>query len=135
MNVPWNNWSHCNGNTYGTRLRGDPRGFRERHHRIHVAGDYRHPPPQGRYDRLQARSQKLMKRAPIHLNPEQRAIALRAMVEKLQQDQIEVIAVAVDDHHFHVLARVPDHRPKHWIGRAKMNASFILSDHGLKGTV
>ena len=36
MSVPWNDWYHCNGNTYGTWLRGDPRGFRERRHRLEI---------------------------------------------------------------------------------------------------
>src|SRR3954468_9029001 len=42
--TPWNNWYHCMGNTYGTWLPGDPRGFRTRLHREHVEGDYRNPP-------------------------------------------------------------------------------------------
>ena len=37
----WNHWYHCTAHTYGTWLRGDPRGWRARHHREHVDGDYR----------------------------------------------------------------------------------------------
>jgi len=33
------------------------------------------------------------------------------------------------------LAKFLDHRPKHWIGRAKMHASMLLRDHGLPGKV
>ena len=47
----WNNWYHVNGNTYGTWLPGDPRGWRERGHKKHVAGDYKNPPPPDRANR------------------------------------------------------------------------------------
>ena len=47
---PWRHWYHCNGSTYGTWLPGDPRGWRSRNHRVHVPGDYRTPPPPGRFD-------------------------------------------------------------------------------------
>ena len=40
----WNNWYHCVGSTYGSWLRGDPRGFSTFRHREHVEGDYRSPP-------------------------------------------------------------------------------------------
>lgn len=132
---PWNNWYHCNGNTYGTWLRGDPRGFRERHHRRHVEGDYRNPPPTGTYDEVLYRSQKLMKQGAIELDASQRTIAANEMVSRLLRDGIELLALAVDDHHFHALGRFPDHRPKHWMGRAKMHASMELREHGLPGTV
>lgn len=44
---PWNDWCHCMGHTYGTWLPGDPCSFRTRHHRQHIEGDYRNPPPKG----------------------------------------------------------------------------------------
>lgn len=122
----WDNWYHCNGNTYGTWLHGDPRGFRERRHRRHVEGDYKNPPPAGAYDRLHAHARKIMAGEPIHLNIRQRRSACHAMVGELHANGIEIIALGVDDHHFHVLARFPDHRPKHWIGLAKRRASLML---------
>lgn len=128
-------WYHCNGNTYGTWLRGDPRGFRERHHRRHVEGDYRNPPAPGQYEQLHARSRELLKGEAVHLNAQQRRIAADALTDKLLRDGIEVNAVSVDDHHFHVLGRFRDYRVKHWIGRAKMHASMLLRDLGLKGHV
>ena len=48
----WNNWYHVNGNTYGTWLPGDPRGWRERGHKKHVDGDYKSPPPAGSGDAM-----------------------------------------------------------------------------------
>ena len=54
-------WFHCTTHTYGAWLYGDPRGFRTRHHREHVEGDYKNPPPKGKYDRQYQRSKKLLK--------------------------------------------------------------------------
>ena len=135
LEKPWNDWYHCNGNTYGTWLPGDPRGFRERHHRQDVNGDYKAPPPPGANADLLDRSRRLMRKQAVHLNAEQRQVALSALVDKLQTDPVELLALAIDDHHFHLLARFRDHRPKHWVGRAKMNASMLLRDVGLPGKV
>ena len=42
-------WFHCISTTYGAWLYGDARGFRTRHHREHIVGDYRSPPPIEKY--------------------------------------------------------------------------------------
>ena len=46
----WWRWFHVILGTYGSWLPGDPRGFRTRHHRDHVDGDYKSPPPPGIYE-------------------------------------------------------------------------------------
>ena len=81
----WNGWYHVNGSTYGTWLRGDPRGWRERHHRRHVEGDYRNPPPAEESEALHAYSEKLMGKDAVRLSREQRVAAGQAMVEKLTE--------------------------------------------------
>ena len=75
---PWNNWYHCMGNTHGTWLPGDPRGFRTRHHKEHVEGDYKNPPVENYEQRLR-KSKELMKRDPVYLTVTQR----RRVVESL----------------------------------------------------
>ena len=80
---PWNNWVHCCGSTYGTWVRGDPRGWRARHHREHVDGDYKNPPPPGKYKHEQARSKKLLKRQRVVLTPAQREAACLAFARNL----------------------------------------------------
>ena len=70
--LPWNDWYHFMGHTYGTWLPGDPKGFRTRHHREHVEGDYKHPPPKGKYDARWERAKRLMKRDPVYLDEQQR---------------------------------------------------------------
>ena len=103
--LPWRNWLHCSGSTYGTWLRGDPRGWRARHHREHVEGDYRNPPPPGTYDALHEHSKRLMKGAEVLLDPQHRAIACREMSQTLLFHQIELVDLCVSAAHYHLLAR------------------------------
>ena len=124
MQRPWNDWYHCICTTYGTWLLGDPRGFRIRHHRFHCDGDYKSPPPTGTFDRLYRRSLKLMKRPPVHLKPDQIPVILYKFVNSFQKRRIELIVASLDDHHLHLLARFPDHRPRHWLGIAKKESAF-----------
>jgi hypothetical protein len=136
---PWNNWFHCTGNTYGTWLRGDPRGWRARDHREHVEGDYRHPPPTGTYDKLQARSQRLMKRDRVVLSPALREVACRLMGQSLLKDGVELIDLCVSARHWHTLARFrpvnsrrDDRRePRILLGRAKARAATAMGKSGL----
>lgn len=100
----WNGWYHINGNTYGTWVRGDPRGWRARHHREHVDGDYKTPPEPDAHARELAQSKKSMD-APVLLSAEARRIACDELVASLIHQKAEVIACAVDDHHYHILAR------------------------------
>lgn len=100
----WNGWYHLNGNTYGTWIRGDERGWRARHHREHVDGDYKRPPPPQAHAAERARSRRLMSE-PVHLSPQACAVACDELVASLKHQKIEAIACSVDDHHFHVLAR------------------------------
>lgn len=116
---PWNDWYHCMGHTYGTWLPGDPRGFRTRHHREHIEGDYKNRPPKGMYTAQYNHAKKLMKRDPVVLIIQQRLL----VVESLQRRNMDVIVACVTDVHFHILARFPDHSPRHWVGVAKKESS------------
>lgn len=157
--LPWNNWFHCIGSTYGTWVRGDPRGWRARHHREHVEGDYKNPPPAGTYDALHARSKKLMKRKEILLDAAQRLVACREMGQALLYHDIELIDLSVGAAHFHLIARftplhtsenpvinIPALRGKienvdlyemlkrvarHYVGLAKRHSAKALSKSGL----
>ena len=137
----WNNWLHCTGSTKGAWLRGDPRGWRARHHREHCEGDYRNPPPKGAHDVLYELSKRLTRRK-IVLTPEQRELACRVLAEALIYREVELIDLCVGAKHFHVLARFksldPDARPsetnrdpRHLIGIAKKRSARALSKAGL----
>lgn len=143
----WRGWIHCNGNTYGSWLRGDRRGWRSRHHREHCVGDYRNPPAPGAYDGLLRQSVTGMRQAgrtKVLLAPPARAVAARVMGEALLWHEVELIDLCVDRVHFHVLARFApvDGRPlragvsadrswRHLVGIAKKRAARALSDLGL----
>lgn len=129
---PWNHWYHVTVHVYGSWLRGDPRGWRARHHREHVDGDYKHPPPKGKYDNLYELSKALMGREPVKIAKELRLFVVTSIVEKLLQDKIEVLIASVDAKHLHVLARFRYHNPRHWIGRAKKHASHCVRQQGLR---
>ena len=102
---PWHNWYHGMGNTYGTWPPGDGRGFRTRHHREHIEGDYKNPPPAGKYEEWLKRSRGRMGRAPVVLSMEQRRVACFEMVAKLLELKVEGVEACVTPVHFHVLAR------------------------------
>jgi hypothetical protein len=131
LQQPWNNWHHLMGHTYGAWLPGDPRGFRTFHHRQHVDGDYKSPPPKGKYGQLHQYSKSVMKREPIYLNLEQRKLAVRFLVESLQRREIEVVSACVDSVHFHILARITDCRADHWLGVAKRETSTYMKRDGM----
>lgn len=146
----WNGWYHINGNTYGTWIRGDRRGWRARHHREHVEGDYKNPPAEKAHERERNLSLRLMDDA-ILLDLRARQVACDAMVASLEHQKIETIALAVDDHHFHLLARFRLPRPtdsspwassrtrnqpiyayiRHVIGLAKSSSAMAMSESGL----
>ncbi len=143
---PWNNWFHCIGSTYGTWLRGDPRGWRSRHHREHVEGDCRDPPPPGKYAKLYDQSKGSMKRPPVKLKVQARRLACRAMAETLLHHGVELVELSVGATHFHVLARftpltsAPQRSveglkriARHCIGIAKKVSARACSDAGLVG--
>src|SRR5438477_6147494 len=124
-------WFHVTAHTYGAWLPGDARGFRTRHHREHVEGDYKNPPAPGQYEERHQKSKDLMKRPPVYLTIPQRTRALDEFVGSLQRREIEVVAASIDRVHFHVLARFPAHDPRHWIGVAKKETSHFLKVDGL----
>jgi hypothetical protein len=160
-NRPWNNWYHCTGNTYGTWIRGDERGWRARHHREHCEGDYKNPPPKAAHEKQRRTSKRLMKREPVALDWPRRVIVCNALAAKLIDIGAEVICAAVTAKHFHVLVRftasrvsteqlgqspgmaIPglcagnalhdgrDPAPRWTLGMAKKHAAFSLRENGL----
>src|ERR1700754_4032896 len=100
-------WFHVTTHTYGVWLYGDPRGFRTRHHREHVEGDYKNPPPPGKYADRHERSKNLLKQSPVVLPPEWRKIVGIAVRERFVGLGAQVIAVSMSATHAHILAKMP----------------------------
>jgi len=128
---PWNGWYHHTAHTFGSWLRGDPRGWRTRNHREHVGGDYKKPPEAGTWEWLFAYSKHLMKRDAVTLDWKLRAFVLHCVVAKLLADGVEVLVASLDSRHLHVLARYPKVPPRYALGYAKKYATQMLKAHGL----
>ena len=145
----WRGWYHLMANTYGMWLPGDPRGFRTRDHREHVEGDYRNPPPKDEYDQRWRQSRQSMKQKPVHLCPQARVPAVECIRHALVEVHgIEVLTVAINEVHLHLLARFPrdlagrpiesgsrtsavGDPPRHYLGIAKQWAAKTLYARGL----
>lgn len=127
-------WFHFVETVYGAWLYGDARGFRTRHHREHVDGDYKDPPPTGKYDRSLQRSQKLLKQAPVVIAVEWRPIIGGAVRERLEELGAFVLCVAQGGQHLHSLAKLPEEMdPRDVMGLAKKHATFEARERGWKG--
>jgi hypothetical protein len=127
-------WFHITSHTYGAWLPGDARGFRTRHHREHVEGDYKNPPPAGKYDRRLARSRTLLKQEPVKLSPTWRPIVGTAAKNKLILLGAQVLAVSMSATHLHTLAKMPPGSfPRKWMGQAKKHSNFTSKEHGWTG--
>jgi hypothetical protein len=122
-----NAWFHITTHPYGVWLYGDPRGFRTRHHREHVEGDYKNP-PRGEvakeYAKKYARSKDSLKQEPVKLSQEHGVIVGAALRERLIALGAQVIAVAMTATHAHILAKMPNSKDitRNWLGFAKKHA-------------
>ena len=132
MNENWK-WYHIILTTYGSWLYGDSRGFRTRHHREHVEGDYNNPPPPGKYQDLEHRSRESLKQAQVVLSPDWRQIIGTALVERWQKLGALLVCVAVGGQHVHLLAKMPKSQPRNWAGFAKRHAWFVARAKGWQG--
>jgi hypothetical protein len=132
--VPGGNWFHCIINTYGAWLYGDPRGFRTRHHREHVDGDYKNPPPPGLYAKQFERSVESLKQPPVTLSKAWRLIVGVAVRDKLEQRGAFVLCLTVSAQHVHRLAKLPRGvKPRIMMGFARKHAKFEVNDRGWEG--
>src|SRR5688572_27376081 len=140
----WNGWLHCSGSTYGSWLRGDPRGWRSFLRREHCEGDYRNPPSPGQFEWMHEQSKRLMTRPGVTLSRAARKAACAKMVEALKFYKVEVLALCVGGRHWHVLARFPsmersksrgiaiprlwrNRTARHYMGIAKKESARALS--------
>ena len=140
MSAPWNRWFHCIGGTYGSWLPGGPRGFRTRHHREHVEGDYHNPPPAGIYESRHHCAEDSLRFDPVTLRPDDRAVVCRTMAAAPLAYGVELIDMSVGGQHFHALCRFPL-----WAKRAKfepirnrqhqLNVVGYIRDHACEGAV
>lgn len=93
--------------TYGTWLPGDPRGFRNRHHRIHSSGDYKNPPPEGEYEGLHRYAKRVSKDEVVLATPELRREVCDALLETIRSYEWRVMALTVCRVHIHLVIELP----------------------------
>ena len=125
-------WFHVIATTYGAWLPGDPRGFRTRHHRDHVDGDYKSPPPAGIYEGLHRKSAELLRHDPAVLSVAQRELVGIALRTRLDELGALLIAISVSGQHVHMLLKVSPKLVRKLVGIAKMHAWFELRKTGWK---
>lgn len=123
-------WYHVILTTYGSWLPGDARGFRTRHHREHVEGDYKNPPPSGKYEALYKNIKASLKHPPVILSPEFRPVVGKALCDRLYEADVSVACLAVGGQHIHLLAKMPIGQSRTIIGSAKRHAWFALREKG-----
>lgn len=127
-------WIHFVETVYGAWLYGDPRGFRTRHHREHVDGDYKNPPPPGKYSDKYRQSLQSLKQPPVIVPAAWRSIIGEAVRDRMQDLGAFVLCVAQGGQHLHMLAKLPhDADARDWMGRAKKHSSFEVKARGWKG--
>ena len=121
----WRNWYHCTVGTYGTWLPGDPRGWRERDHHEHVAGDYKDPPPPSKFAAARwQHSKDVMRFDPYLIESSDRAVVGRFLLESLSIQKIPILGLAVCRKDFHALLQFEKPRGKRILGEAKKHATF-----------
>jgi hypothetical protein len=126
-------WYHVVLTTYGAWLYGDRRGFRTRHHREHVEGDYKNPPPPEQYAAQERRSRMALKQDVVTLPAELRRVVGSAIKERLIDLGALLIAIAVAPQHIHFLAKMPAGKQRAWSGFAKRHGWFVLRAQGWVG--
>jgi hypothetical protein len=125
-------WLHVQWSTYGAWLPGDPRGFRNRDHRIHSSGTYKAPPPSGEHIGLLWYATSRLKKNPVTLSMEHRVLARDAIVQKAAILRRPLAALAVCGQHVHALISVDDSIVDAEVGKLKRHSSHALRD-GLPG--
>src|SRR5262249_23634298 len=102
-------WRHVIVSTLNSWLPGDPRGFRNKKHRIHSSGDYKNPPPPTEHAGLR-RYAKLISEEPVIIPAEFRPTVGKVIVTKLLDMDYPVLVISVAGMHAHFLAELPEKR-------------------------
>lgn len=106
---------------YGTRLRGDERGWVSRDNRAY--GDPLSPPDEA----LESRDKQRLKFPPYHLDERGREISLRAILEACHFREWDLLAAHVRTNHVHVVVSGAG-RPERILADLKRVASVRLAN-------
>ena len=122
-------WWHLILNTRGSWMPGDPRGFRNRKHRIHSSGDYQTPLPVGEHGGLYHYTRQRSSN-PVVLPEVIRPVVVQAIRAKCDAMDHRVLAIAAGKCHVHLLLEAIDtHREiKRASARMKQASSYAVRD-------
>jgi hypothetical protein len=128
MPAPPRRWRHIILNTKNTWLHGDDRGFRDRKHRIHSSGDYKHRPPEDEHPGLHRYFEERAG-AEVVFEQDVRPVIGRAIIASLHAMTYRPTCIAVGKVHAHFLVHLPNDYGlvKRVVGKAKHDASCAAS--------
>ncbi|MGD9646150.1 MAG: hypothetical protein AB7U73_10605 [Pirellulales bacterium] len=133
MPVDRRQWHHLLLTTYGAWLYGDARGFRTRHHREHVDGDYKNPPPRGLYEEKQRRSRASLVQPAVTIPSRFKELLGRAIWREFTRRGAWILIMAVSGQHVHLLVKIERGRIRQLAGRAKRCATLEMRSQGWQG--
>jgi hypothetical protein len=137
MTAPWEfdgTWFHFVETVHGAWLYGDARGFRTRHHREHVEGDYKAPPPLEQYAEERQRSMGALTHPPVMVPSEWRPIIGTAIHERLTELEVFPLCLSMSGQHLHALVKVRRSvSARDCMGLAKKHAAFEAKARGWVG--
>jgi hypothetical protein len=117
-------WRHVICNTHCSWLPGDPRGFRNREHRVHSSGDYKSPPPTGEHAGLYTHNLNQSGNRILIPSTVRQRIA-EVFANHLRSQGWPVSIASASETHVHALSLLPVDRrqTKRIVGDAKRVAS------------
>ncbi len=98
-------WYHVVLTAYGNWLPGDPRGFRTPKHEEHVEGDYKNPPPEGKYDGLHRASKESMVDPRYRIPKSVFEKVGNALIDVYTDKNVFVMCLSIQGAHCHLLLK------------------------------
>jgi hypothetical protein len=129
MPAPGKTWYHLTLGTHASWLPGDPRGFRDRRHRVHSSGDHQNPPPPGEHRNLHGYNKQHSSRTTL-IPTNLRGMVGQKIVDHLIKLKHRVLALSVGGMYSHILAELPADRgqAKHEMTRCKQAATLAVRE-------
>ncbi len=118
-------WYHVVLTTYGNWLPGDPRGFRTTRHEEHVEGDYKNPPPKGRYDALHDASKEAMVDEPYFIPKKIFQAVAEALINVYHDKNVYVMCLCIQRNHCHLLVKASRFYLNNFTALAKRKAGIV----------
>ena len=122
-------WQHVMIGSRCSWLHGDERGFRNREHRLHSTGDYKHRPPAAEHQGLRKYHQRRSGK-PVNFQLDVRIIILQEFVSKMQLLGFPIIAASIGKRHLHALTPLPltYDQMKKTVGKCKQKSSHAVRE-------